>query len=181
MKIVILGGTFDPIHLGHVALAQRAKEQFHLNKIFFIPAGIPPHKQAHENVTPAPHRFRMVELAIEGISDFKVLPIETKRAGISYTVDTLDAFKKIYPDDELYLILGADSLAEIPTWREPERIQQLAKMIVVPRRASKTAAYPENVLKIDMPICDLSSSEIREKIRQGKSVHGMLTPRVEEY
>ena len=202
MKIGILGGTFDRIHEGHLTLARAAREQFSLGKILFIPAFIPPHKAARRDLTPAPYRYRMVELAIKGEPAFEISDVELNRPDVSYTVDTLRALKMKYPQAGLFLIVGSDTLAEIPHWREPEEIARLATILVarrfsphpVPlplrgrgeaaRRASLARGRGEgtDVHWIEMPGCPISSSAIREAIRQGRPLEkGVLPQDVEDY
>ncbi len=182
MKLGILGGTFDPIHNGHLELGKRAKEQFGLDQILFIPAFIPPHKASRHDLTPAPYRYRMVELAIGGHPGFEISPMELNRPDISYTVDTLRLLKEKHPGVELYLILGEDSVAEISSWQEPEEIFKLARLLVAHRKGPcpAAAAQPE-IIWIDMPVCAYSSSEIRRLIREGKPATSMLPQGVEDY
>ena len=168
MKIGILGGTFDPIHQGHIALAYAAKKEYGLDKVLFVPALIPPHKTARRDLTPAPYRYRMVEIALRPHLNFEVSDIEFSRAEVSYTVDTLKALKKKYPQDEFFLILGADSLAEISHWREADQIQKLARLLVAPRTHFEAKNASPNVSWIPMPECPISSSEIRSQIAQGQ-------------
>jgi len=162
--IGILGGTFDPIHVGHLVLAKKAKDQFHLGTVLFVPTFIPPHKLSKRDITPAPYRCKMVEIAIQGHPSFRLCEVEMMRADISYTVETLRLLKQQYPQDELRLIIGEDSLEEMPTWREPDEIKRLVHLLVAPR--SKSAAgrkIEERLSWIDMSLCPISSSEIREK------------------
>lgn len=182
MKIGILGGTFDPIHQGHLALARAAKKQFRLDKVLFIPAFIPPHKTSNRDLTPAPYRYRMVELAIREEPDFEISHAELDRPDISYTVDTLRALQKKYPKAELYLILGTDALRQFPTWHEPDEIRRLAGFLVAHREPEEALGTSEKGLKwIDMPVCPLSSSKIRQEIREGKSPGDALPEGVEDY
>ena len=181
MKTGILGGTFDPVHQGHLALARAAARQFALDRVLFIPALIPPHKAARRDMTPAPYRYRMTELAIMGEEKFEISDIEFSRPEISYTADTLHALKEKFPDDEFFLILGEDSLAEMPRWKEPERIKKLAALIAA-KRPGAEASHASGVQWIQMQACPISSSGIREKIRQsGKAGPAVLPPAVEEY
>ena len=187
MKIGILGGTFDPIHQGHLVLARTAKKQFQLDKILFVPAFIPPHKTSRRDLTPAPYRYRMVELAIRKEPDFEISHAELDRPDISYTVDTLRALQKKYPGAELFLILGVDALKQFPGWHEPEEIRRLAVFLVAPRDSGekrspeKGSLLERDVKWIDMPICPLSSSKIRQEIREGKAVGDALPEGVEAY
>jgi len=182
VKLGILGGTFDPIHNGHLALGKRAKEQFGLDQVLFIPAFIPPHKASRHDLTPAPYRYRMVELAIAGQPGFEISPMELNRPDISYTVDTLRLLEEKNPGVELYLILGEDSLAEIAGWQEPEEIFKLASLLAAHRRGPYPAATTaRKILWIDMPVCAYASSEIRRLIHEGQPVTSMLPPAVEAY
>ena len=181
MKIGFLGGTFDPIHKGHLSLAQAAKKQYKLDQVIFVPARIPPHKTDRQ-VTPVDDRLHMTELALKQESDFKLSRVEIDRSEPSFTIETLRQFKKEYPDDEIFLIMGSDSLKELSTWREPEAIQQLANLLVAVRRdAEFSKQLGTGILKIDMPLCPISSTEIRNEIRSEKSVTRWLVPDVEHY
>ncbi|HXV28613.1 MAG TPA: nicotinate-nucleotide adenylyltransferase [bacterium] len=182
MKVGILGGTFDPIHQGHLALGRCAQEQLGLDKILFIPAFIPPHKAGRHDLTPAPYRYRMVELAIAGEPAFEISPMELNRPDISYTVDTLRALKKKNPAAELYLILGEDALAEMEDWREPDEIRRLATLLVARREGKNLPFGPsEKKVWLNMPVCPYSSSEIRRLIQDSKPVSSMLPAGVGDY
>ena len=169
MRIGILGGTFDPVHQGHLLLARAAKEQGRLDKVLFVPAFIPPHKAGERNLTPAPYRYRMVETAIREVPGLEISGIEFLRPDISYTVDTLRDLKKKYPRDKFFLILGADSVAEMPQWREAQEIQRMAKILAA-QRPGVDFSVPANfdVQWLDMAACPLSSSGLRKQIEQGK-------------
>ena len=181
-KIGIFGGTFDPIHRGHLDLARHALKQFRLTKVLFVPALIPPHKSARRDMTPAPYRYRMVETAVREEPQFEVSDIEFSRPEISYTVDTLRTLKKFYPSSELYLILGADSLAEIPKWREADEIVKLARLLVARRPGVTVVLPPYSVQWIDMSECSLSSSEIRQAISRGDLLPDEIVPQdVQDY
>ena len=178
MKIGILGGTFDPIHEGHLALARAAKEQFELAKVLFIPAFIPPHKTARRDLTPAPYRYRMVEMAIRDEPDFELSDVELSRPEVSYTLETLRGLRKKYPNHDFFFIMGSDMLAELPNWHEPEEICKLTEFLVAPRKGEKP--QPPGLAKfqwVRMSQCPLSSSQIREKIRQGKPLGKGVLPR----
>ncbi len=191
MKIGIFGGTFDPIHQGHLALARAAQKQFGLQKILFVPALIPPHKSSRRDLTPAPYRYRMVEIAIRNEPNFEISDVEFNRPEVSYTVETLRDLKKKYPDDELFLIVGADSLAEMHKWREPDEIQRLAGVLVARRSGVDIAAASQipsqggvewPVQWIEMKDCPLSSSQIREMFFRAEALSGDILPEgVEDY
>ena len=181
MKTGILGGTFDPIHQGHLALARAAKKQYLLDRVLFVPALIPPHKAARRDMTPAPYRYRMAELAILGEQGLEMSDIEFSRPEISYTVDTLHALKQKFPEDRFFIILGEDSLAELPQWKELEQIKKMAELLAA-RRPGTKADLPAGARWIEMPECPISASSIREQIRKGeKPGPGILPERVEQY
>src|SRR5688500_10436685 len=123
-RVGLLGGTFDPIHVGHLIMAEATFDQLGLHRVEFSPASDPPHKP-EQSVSPSVHRLKMVEIAIAGVGHFSVNPVELGRAGPSYTVDTLAELRRMRPDDELYFIVGGDSLRDLPAWREPRRIVDL--------------------------------------------------------
>jgi nicotinate-nucleotide adenylyltransferase len=181
MKIGILGGTFDPIHTGHLALAHAAQNQFLLDRVLFVPAFIPPHKAARRDITPAPYRFRMVELALRDEPSFEVSDIELNRPSISYTVDTLRELKKRHPEDEFFLILGEDAFQDFSTWRDPAAIRDLARFLIAPRGAGRDTLPDPEAQWIEMEECPISSSGIREKIRQHTPVSALVPAAAEAY
>lgn len=163
MKIGILGGTFDPIHSGHLAIASAAQKQFHLDKVLFIPAFIPPHKANKRNMTPAPYRYRMVELAIRDIPGFEASDMEFSRPDLSYTVDTLRELERKYQKTEFFLILGFDAFKEFETWKEPEEIKRRATLLVAPREQS-SIQEGDRVYALNMATVPLSSTDIRAQL-----------------
>ena len=192
MRIGILGGSFDPIHIGHLLLAERCREEANLDKVWLVPASLSPHKLDQEP-TDAKQRIEMLRLAIAGNDRFEVCDIEIERGGISYTVDTLRAIREKQVDDELYFIMGADSLVDFPTWRKPAKICELAKLLIVSRPGSK---MDFDVLDGIMPVeslvnarkrvienllIEISSSDIRQRVAVGKSIRYQTTRAVEEY
>ncbi len=182
MKIGILGGSFDPIHQGHLTLAREAGKQFRLDKILFLPALHPPHKKASVS-TPAPHRARMVELAIMGEPHWELCDLELRRPGISYTVDTLRELVKIYPSPhKLFFIAGADSLVDFKDWKNPEVILKLAEWIVAGRPSIKLPdPLPARIHSLHMPLIKISSSEIRQKAKRGEDISGEVSTKVRAY
>jgi nicotinate-nucleotide adenylyltransferase len=183
VKVGLLGGTFDPPHVGHLILGQLALEQLHLDKILFIPAG-DPWRKADRKVTPALHRLAMARLAIGNNAVFAVDDCEVAREGATYTVDTLRLLREQRPGDELYLILGEDALADIPTWKEPAMLPDLATMAVAPRRGTQLPPLPfdaTRVVRIDMPGIDVSSTELRERAIRGDSLRYFVPDAVLEY
>ena len=132
MKVGVLGGTFDPVHLGHLVLAERARDELSLDLVLFVPAG-DPWRKSHREITPAEHRLAMLQLAVEGNDAFGVSDLEIRREGPTYTADTLAVLAAERLDDEFYFIVGADALADMPNWHEPERIVEHARLAVAPR------------------------------------------------
>ena len=172
MKVGLMGGTFDPPHVGHLILAQLALEQLGLDKVLFIPAG-DPWRKSDRRVTPSQHRLVMTQLAVGDNSAFEVDDCEIRREGATYTVDTLRYLREQRPGDELYLILGEDALADIPTWRDPEMLPELAIIAAAPRRGTQMPPLPfdiARVRRIDMPGIDISSTELRQRAARGESL-----------
>jgi nicotinate-nucleotide adenylyltransferase len=132
MHIGLLGGTFNPIHNGHLHLAEAVRKKLHLDRILFIPSGNPPHKKEAE-IPPAEHRLEMTRLALLGHPGFELSDIEVKRPGKSYSVETVSELKRLYPHDRLFFIIGTDAFLDLPTWREPERLLSLCDFVVVSR------------------------------------------------
>ncbi len=191
MKLGLYGGTFDPVHLGHLLLAERCREELGLDEVRLIPAGEPPHK-TDRTLTPGEMRAEMLEFATAGNPQFVVDRRELKRAGRSYTVETLAEFHAERPDAELYFLMGADSLADLPQWREPERIAELATIVAVNRgdrplpdattlAATLGEAVASRVVFVNMPGIDLSSTELRDRVAGGKSVRYAVPSAVEAY
>jgi len=183
-RIGFLGGTFDPIHSGHLILAQQLLENFHLDKVIFIPAATPPHKD-DESISPSNHRFEMTRAAIEDNPLFQVSDIELKRQGKSYTIDTIRQLKELHPDSDLFLLAGSDILAEFETWKDPEEIFQEIKVIIGVRPGydkidSENRFFKKSIIaQIDG--LQISSTQIRQKVREGKSIKYLVPLRVEEY
>lgn len=191
MRIGMYGGTFDPVHLGHLILAETCREQVRLDRVIFIPAGLPPHKQGRE-FTPGNARAEMLEFAIAGHPEFSVDRSEIKRSGPSYTVETLRSLRQEHPDDELFLLMGADSLAEFPLWKEPREIATLASLIVVNRGSQAppdlTSLIPQlgeaavgRIQVVTMPGIDISASDIRRRAQDGRSLRYLVPRAVERY
>jgi nicotinate-nucleotide adenylyltransferase len=183
-KLGVLGGTFDPIHMGHLVLAEQVREKFQLERVIFIPSASPPHK-TEEKLSLSGDRFEMTKLALEGNPYFFVSDIELKREGLSYTVETLRELKRLYKDSEIYFLTGSDVLNEITTWKDPEEIYKLVK-IVIGIRPGFDEFDPENYFAkksiiIDITGMDISSTQIREKVRRSESIKYLVPSKVEEY
>lgn len=193
MRLGLLGGTFDPVHYGHLLLAESCREQCRLDAVWFVPSGRPPHKPVAE-LTPVEVRIEMLELAIAGEPSFAICRYEADRQGVSYTVDTLEQLAREEPQRELFFLMGADMLGDLPNWREPERICQLALPVAAfraevgpPDFAGLASLVPPERLaamrahQVEMPAVGFSSSQIRRRVRAGKSIR-FWTPRaVEEF
>jgi nicotinate-nucleotide adenylyltransferase len=181
-RIGILGGTFDPPHKGHIAIAKQAKKQLGLDLVYFVPAYIPPHKQQHSSTT-AQHRMRMLKLAVGGKKEFIVSTIELRRRGISYTIDTLNAFKRRFPKAEFVLIIGADNLVQFNSWKSPKTILQLSSLAVYKRKgynlSLKNNLFDFTVLKGRM--LRVSSTEIRNKIEMGLPIRSLVQNSIVHY
>lgn len=184
MKLGIFGGTFNPIHYGHLINAEFIRSEFALDMIMLVPARLPVHKELDGEVPPG-DRYRMARLAVRGVRGYDVSRIEIDRDEPSYTITTVRSLMSLYPGSELFLIIGEDSLAEMDSWREPGRLRELVNLIVM-RRPGVDArrTVPDGARSVawaDNPLIDISSSAIRERIRSGKSVRYMLPDRVLEY
>ena len=187
MNIGIFGGTFSPIHNAHLVIAETAREQYNLDRVIFITSGDPPHKQADVS---ANERFNMTRLAIEGNDAFTDDDYEIRSGGKSYTVRTLEYLKEKYPEDKLFFIIGEDSLGDLRKWYEPERILQMASLIVFPRTSESSLKikidmakkiFGGEILPVHSPIIGLSSTYIRNRISDGKTVRYMISDKVREY
>ncbi|MCX5657328.1 MAG: nicotinate-nucleotide adenylyltransferase, partial [Candidatus Omnitrophica bacterium] len=181
MRIGILGGTFNPIHLGHLILAEEAIDLVGLEKIIFIPCYIPPHKSS-KGIIQAAARLKMVNLAIGSNARFSVSDIEAKVKRKSYTINTLRALKKVFPmHTDFFLIVGSDALEELPRWKNFKEIQKLAKVIVAVRPGFKAAKkqYTNKLIKISQ--LGISSSDIRMRVKKGFSIRYLVPDKVEGY
>jgi len=186
IKIGLFGGSFDPIHNGHLHLANWTKNKLSLNRIVFIPAAIPPHKQ-NMKLTDPKHRYQMVQIAIENYPNFEISDVELKRVGISYTIDTIIYFQKKYSvnKDNLFLIIGADSLLDFPNWKDPEKILKNCHIVVLKRPNvnldRSKPQYKRPAIILQSPLIDISATDIRHRIRLGDSIARLVPLAVEQY
>lgn len=180
-KIGIMGGTFDPIHVGHLILGERAYEQLGLDKVWFMPSGNPPHKRNRQGRASDEQRVAMVKNAITGNPHFELSLIEMNENGYSYTYRTLENLKKEHPDTDYYFIIGADSLYNFATWKEPARICQACTLVVATRNHTPvkeldqemtylSQQYSGQFLRLDTMNIDISSELIRQWLKEGKSL-----------
>lgn len=180
-RIGVFGGTFDPPHLGHLALAEHALEQLGLTRVIFVPAAAPPHKRARSR-SPIAHRLAMTRLAVRGREGFEVSNLEARRAGPSYTADTLRALAAEYPRAELVLLMGADTYDDFPNWREPGAVHALATLAVAARPgARRNRRLKPGVVWLDNPPLDVSSSALRTRARAGRPIETWVPPAVARY
>lgn len=185
MKIGIMGGTFDPIHFGHLLMAEQAREAMKLDQVWFIPTGAPPHKQGKE-ITAAEDRLKMVQVAIRDHPQFRCLDIEIQRQGPSYTLHTVQQLTHIYPKFHFYLIMGADMVKNLPQWYKIEEILQLVGVIGLHRPGYIATDIPDfienHVYWVEKMIeTNLSSTFIKEQIQSDKSVRYMIPDSVYQY
>jgi nicotinate-nucleotide adenylyltransferase len=194
MRLGIFGGSFDPVHLGHLLLAESCREQCGLDHVWFLPAAQAPHKKARKP-TAAKHRLAMLELALAGHAAMTVSSLEIDRGGVSYTVETLRAVRDSQPDAQRFLLLGADSLGDLPSWYEAAEICQLATPVVVRRRPG--APEPDfdvlspllppprlaelRACQVVSPLIELDSSGIRQRVADGLSIRYRVPRAVEKY
>lgn len=178
MRLGILGGSFDPVHHGHLALARCCRDQAKLDEVWLMPTAVQPFKQRGP-IAADEDRLAMLRLATRGNRGLVVSSLEIARGGVSYTVDTLRAIAEEHSGAELYLLMGADTLADLPNWREPDAVLSLAKPLVVQRPGETTPETDAQI--VEMPAMDLSSSEIRRRIAAGESIKGMTPDSVDEY
>ncbi len=191
MRRGLLGGTFDPIHTGHLILAQEVQWRLRLDEVWFVPTGLPWMKR-DEPISERHHRRAMVELAIEGNPAFRVSTIELDRPGETYTVDTLEELRAgLMADGELVFIMGADALQSMHLWRDPQRILELTRIVValrpghgavdlVPLTAVDPTA-PERVMTAPAPLIDISGTELRRRVRHGEPVRYLAPDAVVDY
>jgi len=189
LRIGILGGAFNPPHIGHLVCAQEALVQLELDKVVFVPVGVAPHREI-EHDPGADARLEMAELAVAGDDRFEVSRTEVDKETPAYTSETLAALREESPDDELFLILGGDQAAALGRWHEPERVLELATVAVFERVGwgrnaigIKIGSLPgaRNVRYLDMPLLQVSSSAIRRRVREGVPIRYLVPDRVVEY
>ena len=191
MNIGVLGGTFDPIHSGHIVIAEKAMLKFSLAKVLFVPAG-QPWLKTDRTITAASHRIQMVKRAIANNHYFELSTIEVDRPRPSYTVDTMTILhQQLGVEARIFFLLGWDSLAELPKWKEPTKLIQLCQLVAVTRPGfsrpdlkaleAEVPGITQSVVWLDVPPVDISSSDIRYKVARGLSIHSLVPEGVETY
>ena len=177
LKLGIFGGSFDPVHLGHLLVAQAAIEELGLDRLFFIPAAQSPFKPENQPA-PTPARLQLLRLALAGRTNCEIDEQEIRRGGVSYTIDTLRDYAKGFPGAELFYLIGADHAAKLDKWREPDELARLAEFVVIPRPGEPVVEFPKpfrgRILK-GFPI-EISSSQIRARVKSGLPVDHLVPP-----
>ena len=191
-RIAIMGGTFDPIHFGHLVAAEAARDSFKLDRVYFVPSGNPPHKKDYP-VTDAKHRYLMTNLAVAANPYFEVSPIEIERPGYSYAIDTVSEFYNFYKDQaDLFFITGADAILEILTWKNVERLTEFCCFIAATRPGTHLdeiyqflRELPKNISSriqiMEVPALAISSSDIRKRVANHRTIKYLLPEAVEQY
>jgi len=182
MKIGLLGGAFDPVHRGHLLLAKGAQGALALDQILWIPTGTPPHR-AFACGADAQDRARMVELAIEGHAGFKLSRIELERSGPSYSIDTVRALQKDSPDQETtwFFLVGSDAAKQLSRWCQIDQLKKLVRFVVIPRPGAEPQDWPDDIEALDVATCEVSASQVRERIKQGKPITDLVSEPVARY
>ncbi len=192
-RLGVFGGTFNPVHLGHLIAAQDAADAFDLSRVLFLPCDCPPHKPARQ-LAPAAHRVAMLEAALEGSLQFEVCDLEVRRGGTSYSIDTMRELARRYPGSEIYFIIGTDTLLELHTWKAVGELLKLCNFITLARPGSEVAPAAADRLQLPAPWpekllanlaaghqVDISSSEIRYRVAEGLRITYLTPPAVEMY
>lgn len=193
MRIGLYGGSFNPVHAGHLIVSRAVAETMHLDKVILIPAAIPPHRLL-KDLAPAAHRLAMLRLAVAGETLFGVSDIEIRRAGPSYTVDTVQDYRNLNPSDDLFWLVGADSLIELPNWYQVDRLVESCQVVTAARPGYDdidigklmTRFAPEQVARLQAhilptPRIDISASDIRCRLAAGLSIRYLVPEPVAEY
>jgi nicotinate-nucleotide adenylyltransferase len=184
MNVGLFGGTFDPPHIGHLLVAERARELLELDQLVLIPSGISPHKRDRA-LTPATDRLAMVRLAVAGVRNMEVSDLEVRRGGISYSFETVEEMQRQHPGSRLTLIIGMDNAVDFASWRNPEGIMGIARVAVLTRPGyespDRNDPYVRRMQICSVPEIDIASRDIRRRVLEGRSIHWMVTPEVEEY
>lgn len=191
LKTGVFGGTFDPVHIGHLAVAERVRSDLSLDRVILVPTNKSPFKLG-QVTSSGEHRLNMLRLATRDNPHFTASDIELRRGGTSYTVDTLEALNNLYPNDEFYFIMGMDSFLELNGWKDVGRLVELSQLVVVtrpgyelPREQRKLLALPAEVWRrtrfLEVPGLDIAATEIRDRLNKGQSVRYLLVPEVESY
>ncbi len=181
-SVGIIGGTFDPVHFGHLITAQSVKEIRNLEKIIFIPCNISPHKKEN-HAENSRHRYEMIRSALQEVKGFEVSDFEINKGGISYTVDTLKKFRKEF--SEIELIIGFDNLLKFDSWKDPDEVLKLAKLVVMKRKIDRVPKeknkYYDKAIIVNTPLIEINATEIRQRVKDGLPIDFLVPETVKEY
>jgi nicotinate-nucleotide adenylyltransferase len=180
VRIGIFGGSFDPVHVGHLLVAEACAETLSLDEVRFVPAWEQPFKGGRHHAS-ATHRVAMLELALRGNPRFVLDLCEVERQGVSYTIDTLVCLQKRFPDDQLFLLIGADAARDLSSWRDAARLPTLANIVVLSRPGVPLPQQPLVTHNIEVPAIDVSATAIRQAIGEGRSIRYQVTTEVHDY
>jgi len=189
--VAIFGGTFDPIHVGHLIVAEEVRVKLGVEEIVFVPVG-QPWLKADRRISSGKHRLAMIRLAIADNPHFKVSTLEIDRPGLTYTVDTVDMLRRqMGSEAKLFFLMGGDSLRDLPQWKEPKRLIQLCRLVVFTRPGSRLPSMNEleegvpgvsdNIVIVEVPQIDVSATEVRQQVRQGDPIDELVLPAVKDY
>ena len=189
-RVGLLGGSFDPIHVGHLHIARQARQRLNLDRVVFVPAGQPPHKLA-QALTGPEHRFEMVRRAVDGLTHFSVSRIDLDRPGPSYSVDTVRLLQERWgPQTRIYFLIGADSLADLPKWYHTRQLLDLCQVVAVGRPGYRVdlaalerrfPGAPPVILLESVSLVDVSATRVRQRVAEGRSIEGLVPPAVAAY
>lgn len=188
-RLGVLGGTFDPPHYGHLILAEVAHDQLDLDRVIWVPAADPPHKEG-QPITPARHRLAMLDIALSANSQFVISRVDMDRPGPHYTVDLLDVLRSENPAAQLFFLMGGDSLRDLPSWHEPSRLVEKCTLAVMPRPGydynldelqQQVPGLSEHVVFLEAPQIDLSATDIGKRVQAGRTIRYLVPPGVEDY
>ena len=193
MRVGVFGGTFDPVHMGHLIVAEQSREQAPLDQVWYVLSARPPHK-LDQPLTPFAQRAEMLALALAGQPAFRVEEIEKDRPGPSYTADTLDDLDRLHPGNEWFLLMGSDTLADVPSWHEPDRIAARAEFLVATRPGSSgvlmehlraslrlTGDTSLRMQVVEAPLIEISSRDLRRRVAEGRTIRYLVPRSVECY
>ncbi len=184
MNIGVFGGTFDPPHVAHTRVAEHVRTSMGLDKVILVPCAIPPHKR-ERIITAGETRLEMLQLAVAGHNGLEISTAELDRGGVSYTVDTLEEFHRSMPDVSLFLLVGMDNMPDFRSWKDPQRILTLARVIVMTRPGfpadASVSGDTAHFSICEVPAIDIAASDIRRKAERGESIHGLVADSVEQY
>ena len=183
MRIGILGGTFDPPHIGHLVIAEQARDQLCLDVVIFVPAYLPPHKMKGASAD-AKQRLAMTRMATKNSPNFRVSPVELKRKGVSYTIDTINALREQYPSAKLFVIMGGDNFRQFDTWKSATHIRDMATIVVYERsgvRSKNEHIRQKHLIVLKGAVLDISSTIIRQRVHRGESIQYLVPSAVHSY